>query len=362
MVVLGEESMLKKLFYAGLLIFSGILHAETLFYKKDGLPITSQEHQVLYKIMLETQFPMSAAYGNYYEDEIKTMNEKISKQLPGSGIEATFIPTVLYEAIAFQFKDPNYGYLGDVDTIFFPKSIKPLEMLKAENLFPLWVKLHLRINNYIAKRLQTSKIPLPLLSNDALKIAKNLGDKALDVTFGIYVQDVIRAVLIEYQAYNTGQFVLYRGSNYIDDFQNPKDLPNRSISYGNTLFSGAMHNLGACPYWYMISLTKYGYVIFIDKKQYVQGPLQNMFYIPPLTTIIGWFGEGQLFHARTKIVSTDPKLVSGFHWPDIQSPEKVLPFYQIKASSPEESQQIFNQILQYIKDHHLIFRERKAKL
>ena len=53
--------------------------------------------------MLETQFPMSLMYGQYADDEIKAMNEKIKAKLPSSGIEATFIPTTLYELFALNF-------------------------------------------------------------------------------------------------------------------------------------------------------------------------------------------------------------------------------------------------------------------
>lgn len=66
--------MFKKLLFIAL-SFSLGLSAESIFYKKDGSAITPGEHEVIYKIMLETQFPMSAAYGNYYEDEIKIINE-----------------------------------------------------------------------------------------------------------------------------------------------------------------------------------------------------------------------------------------------------------------------------------------------
>ncbi len=51
--------------FKGLLIiavlYSASISAETLFYKKNGWNITSEEHMVLYNHMLETQVPMSVA-------------------------------------------------------------------------------------------------------------------------------------------------------------------------------------------------------------------------------------------------------------------------------------------------------------
>ena len=98
--------MFKKLFLFSFLLISAFADAETLFYKKDGSPITPQEHEILYKIMLETQFPMSLMYGQYPDDEIKAMNEKIKRNCH-SGIEATFIPTTLYELFVLNFIHEN---------------------------------------------------------------------------------------------------------------------------------------------------------------------------------------------------------------------------------------------------------------
>ena len=54
--------------------------------------------------------------------------------------------------------------------------------------------------------------------------------------------------------------------------------------------------------------------------------------------------------------------MQGFSWQAFEELKSVAPYYQIKASTPEEAQNIHSQMLQYIKNNHLIFRERKAKL
>lgn len=363
--------MVNRLFM-GFLLVSACANAETLFYKKDGSPIMPQEHEVLYKIMLETQFPMSVAYGNYYDDEIKAMNEKIQRQLPNSGIEAAFIPTVLYELLFFQFKDDpsiKKDNKGIRRTGFFVKNLEGLEALKISNLNSAWKSAHLALNNYILKNIlspqmnpilklfKEEKKSLPLTFDESVKLAI----KAINKQRKIDDQDIERAIAIEYNAYNTGQFPIYRGSNFVDDFHDPKFASNRSMSFGISLFSGCLYHKGSCPYVHMRDYKKYGYVVFIDKKQYIHGPLNNMFFIPPVTTLLSLIGLGDLFHVRTKFPEADSQ-VAGFWWPNVESPEKIIHFYQMQASAPEQRQEIYKQLLQYITDHHLIFRERKARL
>ncbi len=295
----------------------------------------------------------------------KAMNEKIQQQLPNSGIEATFIPTVLYELLFFQYKKDRSKQLG-VKFLFNPKNASGLQLLKDSNLFPgYWQQLHLVVNNYIL----TQITPPPL--NPILKLFK--GEKKLyPLTFDASIkaaiksinkskkideQDIERAIAIEYNAYNTGQFPIYRGSDFVDDFHDPKYLPNRSMSFGSSLLSGCLYHKGSCPYSHMRDHKKYGYVVFIDKQKYLNGPLNNMFFIPPVITLLSLLGVGDLFHVRTKFPEMGSE-IAGFCLPNIQSPEQVIPFFQIKGDSPEQRQETYNQLLQYIKDHHLIFRER----
>ena len=94
--------MFVRLIIIVVLCSSIISYCETLFYKKDGTSISPQEHEILYKIMLETQFPMNVVFGKYVDDEIKVMNERIKSKLPNVGIEATFIPTTLYEVLVLN--------------------------------------------------------------------------------------------------------------------------------------------------------------------------------------------------------------------------------------------------------------------
>ena len=303
--------MFKKLFLFSFLLISTFADAETLFYKKDGSPITPQEHEILYKIMLETQFPMSAAYGNYYDDEIKAMNEKIRAQFQKKvwpfafsrpvEIEATFIPTALYELLAIKFINDNLNNLAQATNhvLSFSRTTncKNINLnLELDRLYSAidnfnrinrdtrMVKWHLNINNYILKNIM-HKISFPLQFNDVLKILEkfdfmeilsSLCPQSTPIDFYSIFK---RAIAIEYQAQNTDKFVLYRGSDFIDDYHDQSLRPNRSISFGASLLGGFLGQFGTCAYCYMTTNTifgkKLGYVLFIDKKEYMSGILIN---------------------------------------------------------------------------------------
>lgn len=381
--------MLKQ-FFIGFLFLSALADAETLFYKKDGSPITPQEHDVIYKIMLETQFPMSVAYGNYYEDEIKAMNEKIQKQLPKSGIQATFIPTTLYELLVLKFIEENsFTNLEKASFLIMNKKNNILQLnsslierfysgvaeVLALNKDWSIIQLHLAVNNFIISLFVRHKILLPIDFNTAIKLIKRLN---LEDGVAFFIDDyannrkgfsfdsvVERATAIEYQAHNRGQMVLYRGSEYVDDFFDPKltKALNRSISFAASLFGGLLFDKEASAFFYMLIRRRLGYVVFIDKKTFFNGKINNMFYIPPVITLVNLIGIGEYFHPRTKVISLDEnENVEGLSVFGKES-LKAIPYYQIKATTKEEVQKIYNEILQYIKEHHLVFKDKpKARL
>jgi hypothetical protein len=172
-----------------------------------------------------------------------------------------------------------------------------------------------------------------------------------------------RAIAIEYNAFNTNTFPIYRGSDYVDDYNDKSQSNNRSISFGSTLLGGLLFDPSACAYDHMANKSlwakKLGYVVFINKKEYLLGQLSNMFYIPPIITLLDLIGKGEYFHARTKVIHLTQAIqgISVIHKKDININD-----YQIKASTIE-AQKIHNQMLQYIKEHHLVFREKpKARL
>ncbi len=398
--------MHKKLIVILVLLFSSsIVQAETLFYKKDGALITPEEHKILYNIMLETQFPMSLEYGKYVDDEIKAMNEKIKAKLPNSGIEATFIPTTLYEMFCLnylrdnfeQLKDATFGLMvgyavkkNELENITIAQPSEALKVIafnttafRQANFNTHLMQWHLAINNFIVEQCKNNGISFPLSFEQAIrcikkidfwhgKILNNLRALPQD-RFAIIKnernillpQDMERAIAIEYQAYNTQQFVLYRGTTFFDDYRARMRINNRSISFGSTLLGGILFDYTACAYYLMTKKNEkeFGYTLFINKKEYAQGTLANMFFIPPLITLLSLCGLGEFFHARTKVINVNAEHISGFFNARSLNLKTKAPFYQIKTGWFGSAEGIYKQITQYIKDHHLVFRDiQKARL
>lgn len=385
--------MFKKLFFV--LCISTLVNAETLFYKENGSAITPQEHQILYKIMLETQFPMSILYGSYTPHEVQAINEKIKKQLPNTGIKAAFFPTTLYELFILNFireSADNIEQASKSAIEFYSKTrknlvsylsndIKPKQFEDA-NLEPAATDFHLIVNNYILDTLKKNKLSIPSSVDDAIKILNSIDFWQLlkVATNGFYYgkggknllnpTDMKRAIEIEYQAQPADKFVLYRGANVIDDEKDPQTSAedaiskrlNRSISFGSTLLGGIFQDDGACAYCYMAEneakpIRPTGYALLINKKEYAHGPLSNMFYIPPITTILDLLGRGEFFHSRSKVPDLLTVNTLSFQKASANL-EPYIPYYQIVASTPEKAQEIYSNMLKYIKDNHIILKQR----
>jgi len=147
---------------------------------------------------------------------------------------------------------------------------------------------------------------------------------------------------IEYEIQHINKALLIRGASFVpfeikkfgkkDDtptllagntLQEPKDLTPEekqktsfykytfkpySIAFGNSLFAGAFIDPEACAYSY---LTEYvnqsieqlkqlvGYVLFIDKHDYMRTRISNLFFVAPLCTLAALFAKGEFFHSRS---------------------------------------------------------------
>jgi hypothetical protein len=103
-------------------------------------------------------------------------------------------------------------------------------------------------------------------------------------------------------------------------------LPLRSISYGNSLFSGFVNDKTACAYHFFISC-KLGYAVLLDKERYIFEDLAKLFFVSPFSTIVGLFMHGEVFHSRTRIcdnVSLDIQREYGSAAMDIYDYGKIL--------------------------------------
>ena len=93
-------------------------------------------------------------------------------------------------------------------------------------------------------------------------------------------------------------FILYRGADFQNDSANcwsSNDKPY-SLSFGSSLFAGSIYDGGATAFHYMRN-GQNAYAIPIPFDQLNSSP----FFIPPTNTVAQLFGDGEIFHGRTKV-------------------------------------------------------------
>ena len=138
---------------------------------------------------------------------------------------------------------------------------------------------------------------------------------------------VVATCRLEYEARRQNKALLIRGMQFynvgndvldstIRDLLVEHDLkwgfdPNPvSVSYNNSLFCAGLGNLGSCTFLAILARRigmgydrgsgQDGYVLFIDKGQYVRNQCGGLFRISPLTTLAALHGDGEFFHSRAK--------------------------------------------------------------
>ncbi len=323
-----------------------IAAAETIFYKNSNSGLSSEEHNLAYKVKLERQFPMNLAHGSkipYNLNEIAAINKDIHKKLPT--IYAAPIPKTLYELFAKRYIEKmnvkyypgeyqyTYNNMGK-DTILCQFYNNNLE------------KLHGDINNYIISELAEKNIS-QLTQNDCEDILEQkpyLIEKKLKYPLK-------KAINLEYNAHENGNFFLYRATEMLPPhylFTIPHT--NYSFSFGSSLFGGYFYDSGACAYK-LFEDRKSGYVVPINKKKYMRksSSLQNMFHIPGLTPLAQMFGLGELFHSRSKLKNRkNLGLKAGFCLKPEYTPDSVI----IQGSKSTKNK-TYHDIFNFIAKNHI---------
>ena len=83
-----------------------------------------------------------------------------------------------------------------------------------------------------------------------------------------------------------------------------------SMSFGNSLFAGALLDPYACAFNFLMgeraagglfapSFKAVGYALLVDKKSYLDNKCGNLFFISPLAPLTALMGQGEFFHSRT---------------------------------------------------------------
>lgn len=409
--------MKKIILLITLILSPHVIKTETLFVKADGSPLTPDEHAIAYKIMLENQFPMSIRYGKYTQDEFDEMSQKIAPLLPTANITLQFIPTTLYQLLALKFIQDHFSPLAgplksDSDDQLFiatggmlksnpPTTIKTRtphyfvvrankilknspdnqnSLFTKEILIPLQI-FHLNVNNWINKTLAEKSLNTSFHAN-ALKALNEFNFESINLTPGLRKYPIRKSIMqqaitIEFDAFKKNQFVLYRGASTLD-FERPEknDINiNRSISFGASLLGGCLFDnepadadgyRGACAYSYICCISKHPYALPIDKNSYANGPLDTMFIIPAIPTLLEILCQGEEYHPRSKIADIE-KTISGY---DDTNKENIS-MLQIKTNQlprithkknidaltvekkPTPPRVVYSQMLQYIKEHQI---------
>ena len=125
--------------------------------------------------------------------------------------------------------------------------------IKDANLNSHLIEWHLNVNNNMTNRLKSYSIVLPLSLDKSIRVLSMIKGSIVTARgdHKITPSEIERAITIDYKAYNSKQFALYRGSDMVDDIQEEQESKNRSISFGSSLFAGLLCDYTASAYFYI---------------------------------------------------------------------------------------------------------------
>ncbi len=117
-----------------------------------------------------------------------------------------------------------------------------------------------------------------------------------------HLQIVDKALQIECSLEAAHSTVLYRGSKFQLDSLARNDSPN-SLSYGTSLFAGALYDGGAEAFHYMRSRLADAHAILVPRGEQKSAPF-HFFNVHPLIQVAS---KGEIFHSRSKVWKIDDK-------------------------------------------------------
>ncbi|KKQ32725.1 MAG: hypothetical protein US49_C0006G0176 [candidate division TM6 bacterium GW2011_GWF2_37_49] len=183
---------------------------------------------------------------------------------------------------------------------------------------------------------------------------KGFTDQTLELNT-TQIKTVMWAIDLENKAHEQGFWVLYRGGTLKE---NKELLMKRdiaySLSYGNSLFAGLIHDVGATAFLYIGS--RGGYAISLPIVNYIMNGLsRRLFLIPPVMTFLGLYLYGEHFHARSRV------FIDRAHTPSRENISGFdgltnLPFEYIRADfnyfrTKEEFESAFHEFFRIFKDN-----------
>jgi hypothetical protein len=150
---------------------------------------------------------------------------------------------------------------------------------------------------FLKKHLEDSEKKARLVSGLTANFGNARADKFMGIHNEIDAQIIRDAAHLECSKIAEQAFLLYRGSDFNTDLPFCHEEPDRSysLSYGTSLFAGCLHDPGATAFYYM-KKSSHAYAVTVPFEKLHDSP----FYIPRTTTTIQLFGNGEVFHSRTK--------------------------------------------------------------
>ncbi|MDR3646841.1 MAG: hypothetical protein P4L22_04860 [Candidatus Babeliales bacterium] len=108
-----------------------------------------------------------------------------------------------------------------------------------------------------------------------------------------------------------------------------------SSSLGNSLFAGNYEDPTACVYYYLNGRSRLGYALLIDKEEYINNNLNDLFFISPIAPVAALIADGEFFHSRSKVpvYSHENLDIEGIYLHSLNDPLGILtvqrnPLYQ----------------------------------
>lgn len=121
--------------------------------------------------------------------------------------------------------------------------------------------------------------------------------KPMGIRNEVDAQIIRDAIALDCSKIAQDSLFLYRGADFHKDSTScwdDKDSPY-SLSYGSSLFAGCVYDGGATAFHYMRN-GQNAYAVPIPFDQLNESP----FFVPTTHTVAQLFGDGEIFHARTK--------------------------------------------------------------
>jgi hypothetical protein len=349
-------------------VFFNTSSAEYFLFKKvDGKKtvLNIEEYCKALDVVMKWQFPMSLnnleEIQNLPADELTDLCEYeigfIKQKLFEAGfknVRIKYIPTTLYEIIILGsgLKEVVDGCESlaidpsDEELFSACESLdcykNALERLDYSKFIPNNLKnkylmdLKFKVNNKIIDLLNDNKFSIQKYfskfidsCNDDIRLEHRHVDDVDYLEFNkkkvtLKLEKILQD---EENAYFAGKFLIYRGSSSFADKLSDSYGYFRvhGLSYGNTLFAGFLKDYDACAFAYMFDVNFYqnssffedpldlnivGYVTSIDKLKYFEKDrkLRDIFFIPPVDTLVGLLAFDEGFHSRAFNVSSEDRL------------------------------------------------------